>query len=298
MSGPRPFRWRLVFAVQRLISLVFPPLHSIRWKLFALYFAILILPAVYLSWNIRRNLETSYLHSTEEGMIDVAAVVAELYTRLIKQYGSGSPRLKEEIAQAYANLDQTYQIKARLFGYTKKEVDTRLLIYDARGLLLFDTSNLIPPGTDLSGQGDVREALRGKYGARWELDKPHQRVNLYSTLPVFTNGQVVGAVSVSKPTNRVRNFITNSLEHILIPCFVRRGGDGGTRLPAFLIPHQALWLTSHCVPSGLPGASRVCVWKHGRKANLARLRALLRRCGVSWKARPMSRKWPPIFPMN
>ncbi|MGB8354244.1 MAG: ATP-binding protein, partial [Chthoniobacteraceae bacterium] len=187
---------------------------------FVLYLTILILPAVYLAFNVKHQLETSYLQSTEEGMIDVAAVVAELYTRLIKQYGENSPKLKTEIASAYTNLDQTYQIKARLFGYTKKEMDTRLLVYDAKGSLIFDTADVIPVGTDLSDWSDVGEALRGRYGARWELENANHRVNLYSTLPVFINGKVAGAVSVSKPTNRIRNFIANSFEHILIPCVV------------------------------------------------------------------------------
>ncbi|GEM_PF-358845 len=218
MNGSvRMLRWRIVFAIQRLISLVFPPLHSIRWKLFVLYFTILIVPASFLAWSIRRNIETSYLHSTEEGMIDVAALVAELYTRLIAQYGEGSPRLHAELARSYANLDETYQIKARLFGYTKKEVDTRLIIYDAMGRLLFDTANAALPDTSYADRSDVRAALGGKYGARWELDRVHQRVNLYSTLPVFVRGKIVGVVSVSKPTNRIRNFITRSLKNVLLP---------------------------------------------------------------------------------
>ncbi|MGB8353634.1 MAG: hypothetical protein WCD79_07100, partial [Chthoniobacteraceae bacterium] len=75
MSEAQSWRWRLVLAIQRLITLVFPPLHSIRWKLFVLYLTILILPAVYLAFNVKHQLETSYLQSTEEGMIDVAAVV-------------------------------------------------------------------------------------------------------------------------------------------------------------------------------------------------------------------------------
>ena len=66
----------------------------------------------------------------------------------------------------------------------------------------------------------MREALAGHYGSRWELDQPHQRVNLFSTLPVFVHGKVAGAVSVSKPTNRIRNFVTRSFKHVLIPAGV------------------------------------------------------------------------------
>ena len=52
-----------------------PGLHSIHWKVFVFHLAILILPLGYIAWKVRGSIETSYLHSTEEGMIDTAAVV-------------------------------------------------------------------------------------------------------------------------------------------------------------------------------------------------------------------------------
>ena len=193
-----------------------PGWHSIHWKVFVFHLAILILPLGYMAWKVRGSIETSYLHSTEEGMIDTAAVVTELYARLYGQYGADSARLSTELAGVYSNLNETYEIKARLFDFTKAEVDTRLLVYDQKGTVLFDTRGLAA-GQDFSKWTDVRHALDGEYGSRWELDKLHQRVNIYSTLPVLVGGKIVGAVSVSKSTNRIRNFITRSLENLLIP---------------------------------------------------------------------------------
>jgi two-component system sensor histidine kinase CreC len=121
-----------------------------------------------------------------------------------------------ELSRVYSNLNETYEIKARLFGFTKAEVDTRLLVYDPGGRVIFDTRGAAT-NEDFSKWRDVRQALSGQYGSRWELDKPHQRVNIYSTLPVFVGGKIVGAVSVSKSTNRIRNFISRSLENLLLP---------------------------------------------------------------------------------
>ncbi len=95
-------------------------------------------------------------------------------------------------------------------------MDTRLLVYDPGGRVIFDTKG-VATNQDFSKWTDVRHALDGQYGSRWELDKPHQRVNIYSTLPVFVGGKIVGAVSVSKSTNRIRNFISRSLENLLLP---------------------------------------------------------------------------------
>ena len=193
-----------------------PGLHSIHWKVFVFHLAVLILPLTYISWKVRTSIETSYLHSTEEGMIDTAAVVSEMYARLHGQFGADSEKVAAELSRVYSNLNQTYEIKARLFGFTKAEVDTRLLVYDPAGRVIFDTKGSAT-GQDFSTWTDVRHALNGQYGSRWELDKPHQRVNIYSTLPVFVDGKIVGAVSVSKSTNRIRNFISRSLQNLLLP---------------------------------------------------------------------------------
>ena len=193
-----------------------PGLHSIHWKVFVFHLAVLILPLAYISYKVRSSIETSYLHSTEEGMIDTAAVVSEFYARLYGQFGADSGKVAEELARVYSNLNETYEIKARLFGFTRAEVDTRVLVYDPNGRVIFDTKG-IAANQDFSQSTDVASALQGQYGSRWELDKPHQRVNIYSTLPVFVDGKTVGAVSVSKSTNRIRNFISRSLEGFILP---------------------------------------------------------------------------------
>jgi two-component system sensor histidine kinase CreC len=193
-----------------------PGLHSIHWKVFVFHLAVLILPLAYISYKVRTSIETSYLHSTEEGMIDTAAAVSELYARLHGQFGTDSEKVAAELSRVYSNLNETYEIKARLFGFTRAEVDTRLLLYDPAGRVIFDTKG-IATNQDFSKQMDVSRALKGEYGSRWELDKPNQRVDIYSTLPVFVDGKTVGAVSVSKSTNRIRNFVLRSLQSFLVP---------------------------------------------------------------------------------
>jgi two-component system sensor histidine kinase CreC len=193
-----------------------PGLHSIHWKVFLLQIAVLILPMIYVAYKVRDNIETSYLHSTEEGMIDTAGVVAELYARLYNEFGADPDKLAAEFARDYSNLNESFQIKARLFGSTKAEVDTRLLIFDKSGRVLFDTSGAAA-NQDFSRWRDVRHALLGQYGSRWELDRKRQRVNIYSTLPVFVHGRIIGAVSVSETTNRIRNFISRSLKNMVLP---------------------------------------------------------------------------------
>ncbi|MDP9291643.1 MAG: HAMP domain-containing protein, partial [Verrucomicrobiota bacterium] len=194
-----------------------PGLHSIHWKVFVFHLTVLLIPLTYIAFKVRHSIEISYLHSTEEGMIDTAAVIAELYARMVRDRGMDTAGLADEFRAVFANLEETYEIKARLFDFTRAEVDTRLLVYDASGHAIFDTDRASPAGEDHAAWSDVRQALRGQYGSRWEKDQARKRVNLYSTLPVFVGGKIVGAVSVSKPTNRIRNFISRSLYNLLLP---------------------------------------------------------------------------------
>ncbi len=65
-----------------------PGLHSLHWKVFVFHLLVLVVPMTYVAFKVRHSIETSYLHSTEEGMIDTAVAVSELYTR-IEREGAG-----------------------------------------------------------------------------------------------------------------------------------------------------------------------------------------------------------------
>ena len=56
----------------------------------------------------------------------------------------------------------------------------------------------------LLGTPEIREALAGRYGARTRISPGRRRsVTLYSALPVWDDGRVVGAVQVSQSTARL-----------------------------------------------------------------------------------------------
>src|SRR5437763_9859573 len=98
-------------------------------------------------------------------MIGTAAVLSEFYARLYGQYGADSEKVAAELSRVYYKLNETYEIKTSLFGFTKAEVDTRLLVYDLAGNVLFDTSG------DAANQvytqwNDCSSEMRGEYCVR------------------------------------------------------------------------------------------------------------------------------------
>jgi len=197
MSSPSA-GWRVVYLIQQLISWVAPPLHSLHWKIFALLLVGLFLPALYFLWQVRVHIERSHLVSTEQGMVDTALVVAD-------SFHSQPPGF-------LGRLPQAHEIRRRVFN--DQSPDLRIVLYDAEGGVLSDTEGVLSPGTPAGEQSDIRRALRGKHGTRWERDPYRQVVTLFSSVPVFQNEEVVGVVSVIKPTSDVRLSIWKSLRRL------------------------------------------------------------------------------------
>jgi signal transduction histidine kinase len=194
-----------------------PGLHSLHWKVFAFHVAVLTLPVGYLAWELRRSLEVTHLQATEEGMIDTAAMAGDIYARLAAETGDDSAQTSARLARYLADFESYRSAKARLFGFTPEEADTRLIFYDRDGAVLYDTLKPSEKGRADGQKLDVRLALAGRYGSRWQLDRLHSRVFIYSTLPVWQGGRLIGAVSVVKPTTRLVHFVVRTLKELLLP---------------------------------------------------------------------------------
>lgn len=73
LTRPSP-GWRAVFFIQRLIGRVAPPLHSLRWKIFALLLVGVFLPSTYFLWQVRLNLEPGPLKNLALPAVFAAAM--------------------------------------------------------------------------------------------------------------------------------------------------------------------------------------------------------------------------------
>ena len=265
-------RTRLSFVV-RHFPLRFPGLHSLHWKVFVFHLAVLVLPVGYLAWQLRQSLEGTHLQATEEGMIDTAAMAGDLYAQLDRETGGNDPAaLGARLAQLLANFEGNRSAKARLFGFTPDEADTRLIFYDGAGRVLHDTFAPARVGQDEHRKLEVRLALSGRYGSRWQLDRAEGRVFIYSTVPVWRDGRVTGAVSVVKPTTRLTRFIVRTLRELLWPAL------GAVCVAAGLAYVLSAYLTgivrglaarAERVAAGEPGV-RLETWTRSELGTLAR----------------------------
>lgn len=181
-----------------LISAVAPPLHSLHWKIFALCLAAIFAPGLYFAWKVGQGIERSHLRSTEQGMIDTGLIVAEMRP----QYPS-------------ATLPITREILRNIF----KDFDPnlRIVTYDSAGRVQQDSDGEWPVGVDHSQDRDVRLALNGEYGSRWQRDSYRRAVVLFVSVPVIHKGSVEGVVRVIKSTGDVRRSVIRSLIDLAAP---------------------------------------------------------------------------------
>ncbi len=195
--APRPPGHAVLF-VHHLISAIAPPLHSLHWKIFLLCLAAVFLPGVYFAWKVGQGIERSHLRSTEQGMIDTGLVIAETWE-----------------PAPLTNLPHAREIFRKVFKDISPNL--RIVLYDKQGRVLHDTGGILPIGSDHSSSRDVRAAIRGEYGSRWERDTSRRVVILYSTIPVWKNGAIVGLVGVVKTTADVRKSVIQSLKDLAVP---------------------------------------------------------------------------------
>lgn len=192
---------RAVLFVHNLISTLAPPLHSLHWKIFLLCLAAVFLPGLYFAWKVGQGIERSHLRSTEQGMIDTALVIAETW---------GNAPLN--------SLPHACEIVRNVFGDLSPNL--RIVLYDPQGKVLHDTGGILAAGADQSEVRDVRTAMRGDYGSRWERDTYRRVVILYSTIPVMKNGKITGLVGVIKTTADVRKSVIRSLKDLSVPALL------------------------------------------------------------------------------
>ncbi len=256
-------KWRLIYFVQRLITRLAPPLHSLHWKIMALLVAAIFLPALYFLWQVQRTIELSHLVSTEQGMIDTAMVVAERFGELNAE---GVP---------LASLPVTREVRRRVFRDLTPNL--RVALYDREGRVVSDTDGPLVPRKATGS--DVEKALKGKYGARWERDPYRRVVILYSTIPVFRGNEVIGAVSVIKSTVDVRQSALRSLRGLVWPgllAFLVATGTSYLLSGYLTMVIKDLANRADRIASGDAGV-KLETWTHSELGDLARALEKMRR---------------------
>jgi two-component system sensor histidine kinase CreC len=146
-------------------------------------------------------------------MVDSATVLASLAARcMTDETGAIREDFREGLAASFGQAPD-----ARIYDFTKTNMDLRVLITDTAGRVLCDSFHGAAEGEDYSGWRDIRLTLKGTYGARATLQDKNDPESLmfFVAAPVTVNGEIRGVLSVGKPVRSILPFMRKAKSRLI-----------------------------------------------------------------------------------
>lgn len=179
------------------------------------------------------EVEPQTFQATEEVMVDLANVLAEVVADDVREHHFKSDELRKAFEGAHHR-----ELEARIFEHTKHKIGIHVYLTDSNGLVVFDSDGGRREGQDFSAKLDVARTLAGRYGARSSRDneKDSSTSVLYVAAPVGDSAKPDGVLTVFKPQADVLPLVRERRRIIYTACGMIGGGI------LFLIGAVFLWL--------------------------------------------------------
>jgi two-component system sensor histidine kinase CreC len=187
-------------------------LVSIRLRIVVCFIVLTGAGGLALSFLVARDLWPLTLQTAEESLVDTSAVLASL---LEAQLEGGI--VSADLLRSAMEITGRRRLEAAIYEITKRQVDLRVYVTDARGIVLYDSDGGRDEGRDYSQWNDVYLTLQGRYGARATRGVPEDTVSsvLYVATPIRSGDRIVGALSVGKPVAGIKLFMASTRNRIL-----------------------------------------------------------------------------------
>ncbi|MBD3422363.1 MAG: two-component system sensor histidine kinase CreC [Chitinivibrionales bacterium] len=164
------------------------------------------------NWVIH-DLRPHYLKSMEESLVDTATLLSSLLSGKL----TGDTIAVDDLAVAFEHAYER-EFEAQIYDFVKNEINIRVYVTDANGIVIYDSYNNAAEGEDYSEWIDVARTLQGRYGARASrsIADDENPSALYVASPVKHKGKIIGSLTVSKPAQSVNLFVVNAQRKIII----------------------------------------------------------------------------------
>jgi two-component system sensor histidine kinase CreC len=186
-----------------------------------------------LVYSIVRDLEPRYREAAEDPLVDAARILAAVVASDLHSDHIDPAHLRPAFDDVYRQ-----QFHARIYALDKTHVDMRVYITNRHGIVVYDSMGR-DEGRDYSKWRDVRLTLQGEYGARTtrnDREDPNSSV-MFVGAPIQWNGEIVGVLSVGKPTRNLNTFAQAAKNKVILA--------GVTSVAALIVLGliAAIWLT-------------------------------------------------------
>ena len=178
------------------------------------------------------EVEPQTFQATEEVMVDVANLLAEVVTRETRDETPDAAGLRAAFEGAHAR-----HLEARIFEHLKQQIGMDAYLTDARGRVIFDSGGQ-REGLDFSNKSDVRLTLEGKYGTRSSPENAQDSLSSirYVAAAVGDLHRPSGVLTVYKAQADVLPLVRERRRIIYLACGMIGSGI------LFLIAAVFLWL--------------------------------------------------------
>lgn len=180
-------------------------------RIFLVYLLFVGLTGYFVLNTVMEEIRPGVRQSTEETLVDTANLMAEILRDDFKA-GTLNQNRWPQLLKAYGER----QPAASIWGLAKNQVNHRIYVTDARGMVVLDSS-ASAVGQDYSRWNDVYLTLRGEYGARStrsDPDDPGSSV-MHVGAPIRDNGQIIGVVTVAKPNSSLQPYVDRTERRLL-----------------------------------------------------------------------------------
>ncbi|MCL1500085.1 two-component system sensor histidine kinase CreC [Xanthomonas nasturtii] len=183
-------------------------------KLFLGFFLIVGLAAFFVMRVFVNEVKPGVRQAMESTLVDAANVLAEIASSELAAGTLADGSFARNVARA-----QQRDPKAWVWRFRKNNVDYRVTVTDARGVVVFDSLGR-EVGRDNSRWNDVYRTLRGEYGARSspEIDGDPSATVMHVAAPIYAPDdpkQLIGVLTLAQPNRSIDPFIEASQRNIL-----------------------------------------------------------------------------------
>ncbi|HJR72642.1 MAG TPA: two-component system sensor histidine kinase CreC [Luteimonas sp.] len=184
-------------------------------RLFLGFFLIVGVAAFFVMRVFVDEVKPGVRQAMEANLADTANVLAALAADDMKAGRIADGAFARNIAAA-----GNRRLGADIWGTRKERLEGRILVSDARGIVVYDSRNEAV-GKDYSRWNDVYRTLRGEYGARSSGETPGDRQNtvMHVAAPILDGEKIIGVLTVAKANRTMEPVIERSQRNIL-----RKGG--------------------------------------------------------------------------
>ncbi|WP_405598283.1 MULTISPECIES: two-component system sensor histidine kinase CreC [unclassified Pseudoalteromonas] len=187
------------------------PKIPLGFRLFLLYFVLVILTTYLVSSTVMREIKPTVRQVSEETLVDMANLLA-----VMARDDLANGTLLQSGFVKQVNSYGMRQPNAEIWGVNKPAINHRIYITDSVGVVIIDSWQR-DVGKDFSRWNDVYLTLRGEYGARstaLDANDPLSTV-MHVAAPIIYNEKIIGTVTVAKANRSVQPFINMSKYRVL-----------------------------------------------------------------------------------